>query len=126
MKNNSVPAQQSKESKRGGKRANAGRKKGVQNKVNGETKAKILKTTKVLPLEFLLQIQNEPEPKIREDENPLAFVARYQLWASQRLDAAKAAAPFVHPKLQAIEHSGPDGGPVQHKIEIEFVSPRGR
>jgi len=32
-----------------------------------------------------------------------------------RLDAAKAAAPYVHPKLAAIDntHHGPDGGPVR-------------
>jgi hypothetical protein len=27
----------------------------------------------------------------------------------KRVDAAKAAAPFVHAKLQALQHSGPDG-----------------
>lgn len=30
-----------------------------------------------------------------------------------RLDAAKAAAPYVHPKLVSIEHGGTGGGPVQ-------------
>ena len=28
------------------------------------------------------------------------------------LDAAKAAAPFCHPRLAAIEHTGKDGGPI--------------
>lgn len=118
MKNNAP-----KSSPHGGKRSNAGRPKGVQNKLNAVVKAEILKSAKVLPLEFLLQIQNEPEPTRRANEEPLVFVARYQLWATQRLDAAKAAAPFVHAKLQAIEHSGPGGGPVPHKIEIEFIKP---
>lgn len=29
-----------------------------------------------------------------------------------RLDAANKAAPYVHPKLASIEHTGKDGGPV--------------
>jgi hypothetical protein len=34
---------------------------------------------------------------------------------SERNDMAKAAAPYVHPKLAAIEHTGKDGGPIQHE-----------
>jgi hypothetical protein len=32
--------------------------------------------------------------------------------ADRRDDMAKAAAPYVHPKLAAVEHTGKDGGPV--------------
>lgn len=30
-----------------------------------------------------------------------------------RLDAANKAAPYVHPKLSAIEHTGKGGGPIE-------------
>lgn len=30
-----------------------------------------------------------------------------------RMDAAKAAAPYVHAKLASVEHRGEDGGPLQ-------------
>lgn len=30
-----------------------------------------------------------------------------------RMDAAKAAAPYVHAKLASVEHKGEDGGPLQ-------------
>jgi hypothetical protein len=33
-----------------------------------------------------------------------------------RFEAAKAAAPYVHPKLAAIEHSGPEGAPLTVEI----------
>lgn len=36
-------------------------------------------------------------------------------------NAAKAAAPFVHPRLQAVEHSGQDGDAIPHSIAKEFV-----
>jgi len=31
----------------------------------------------------------------------------------ERLEAAKAAAPYIHPRLASIEHSGPNGGPIE-------------
>jgi hypothetical protein len=31
----------------------------------------------------------------------------------RRDDMAKAAAPYVHPKLASMQHSGPRGGPIQ-------------
>jgi len=37
-----------------------------------------------------------------------------------RFEAAKASAPYIHPRLAAIEHSGTDGGPIDHSIAIVF------
>jgi hypothetical protein len=34
-----------------------------------------------------------------------------------RLDAAKAAAPFVHPRVPAVEYSGPKGGSIEMTME---------
>jgi hypothetical protein len=43
----------------------------------------------------------------------------------ERLDAAKAAAPYYAPKLSTIDASltGRDGGPIQHSISVAFVDP---
>lgn len=42
-----------------------------------------------------------------------------------RLDAAKAAAPYVHPKLNAVEFTGPNGGPVQvEEVRRTIVDPK--
>jgi hypothetical protein len=35
-----------------------------------------------------------------------------------RLDAAKSAAPFIHPRLSAIEMTGKDGGAIETKTEL--------
>lgn len=61
------------------------------------------------PLEFLLSVMRNPA-NATED----------------RIDAAKAAAPYVHAKLATIEHTGPEGGPIAHTIEAvewRIVSP---
>jgi hypothetical protein len=50
---------------------------------------------------------------------------RYKQWAHDRLEAAKAAAPLFHPKLQSIEITGGDGEGLNsnHTVQIEFVEP---
>jgi hypothetical protein len=46
---------------------------------------------------------------------------------SQSLDAlssaclsAKDAAPYIHPRLAAVEHSGDENNPLQHSIRVTF------
>ncbi|MDA1029761.1 MAG: hypothetical protein O3B41_12015 [Bacteroidetes bacterium] len=87
----------------GGKRPGAGRKKGVQNKVNAALRQKVM-ADGILPLEFILSI-------MRDSKNP----------DEMRLEAAVKAAPFCHPRLQAIEHSGPEGDGIPQSIRVEFV-----
>jgi hypothetical protein len=76
------------EIKRGGKRDGAGRKPGSPNKASIARQAEVA-ASGLTPLEYMLSI-------MRDVENP----------KDMRLDAANKAAPFVHPKLAAIEHSG--------------------
>lgn len=66
-----------------------GRKKGTPNKATAAKAAQIAASGQT-PLDYLLEV-------MRNTRNVL----------SVRVDAAKAAAPYVHPKLQAIEHSLP-------------------
>lgn len=80
-------------SKRGERRG--GRQKGTRNKATAEKVAEIA-ASGLTPLDYMLNVMR--------DEN-----AEKQL----RMDAAKSAAPYVHPKLANIEHSGPDGGALQ-------------
>ncbi len=89
----------------GGRRPGAGRKKGVSNKVTAALRANLM-AEGILPLEFLLGL-------VRDPTRPLAV----------RIEAAKAAAPFLHPKLQAIEHSSKGGDATPQCIEVRFVSP---
>jgi hypothetical protein len=73
---------------RGGKREGAGRKPGTRNKKTVE-QVEAVAASGVTPLEYMLAVMRDDS----QDE-------------AKRLDAAKAAAPFVHARLSAVEHSG--------------------
>jgi hypothetical protein len=55
----------------------------------------------ISPLEYMLDVMRD---ETRETE--------------ERLEAAKASAPYIHPRLSAIQHTGKDGDPIQ----VEEVS----
>ena len=94
----------------GGKRPGAGRPKGSRSRT---TRSKISRIEALiargdeLPLDFLLQLMRAPEPVQQVGESVLVFRARWVRWAEERFEAAKAAAPFCHPKLAAIEWRPP-------------------
>ena len=73
---------------RGGARPGAGRPKGRRSDKTAERLAAI-EAAGITPLDYLLRLMRDGtvEPAVR-------------------LDAAKSAAPYVHPKLNAIEHTG--------------------
>ena len=109
------------QNKHGGRRSNAGRKKDVPNKMTQATRDKILASGEITPLDFLLRKMRSPAPEQLQGETSVMYSVRYRLWSEQRLDAAKAAAPYVHPRLATMEHNGKDGGPIQHHLIVEFV-----
>jgi len=90
---------------RGGKRPGAGRKPGSANTRTREIADKAI-AEGITPLEYMLSVLRD------EDADKLV-----------RFEAAKAAAPYVHPKLAAIEHTGKDGGPVEAITRVELVAP---
>jgi hypothetical protein len=87
-------------------RKTGGRKKGTPNKATAAKAAEIAATGET-PLDFLLRV-------MRDEDRAFEF----------RLDAAKAAAPYAHPKLAAMELTGRDGGPVPlvvaHKDDVNL------
>ena len=62
-----------------------------------------------LPLEFLLSVMRDNEQKIE-----------------RRIEAAKAAAPYLHSKLASIENPGPPDKPQVTAIQVSFVDPKHR
>jgi hypothetical protein len=72
----------------GTRQKTGGRKKGTPNKKTAALRAKVA-TEGITPLEHMLKIMRDP------NADP-----------SRRDQMAKAAAPYIHPKLGAIEHSG--------------------
>lgn len=72
----------------GGKREGAGRKPGSPNKATAAREAEV-KASGLTPLDFMLNMLRD------EDAKP-----------ADRMWAAEKAAPYVHPKLANVEHSG--------------------
>ncbi len=97
---------------RGGARKGAGRKAGSATKRTREIADKAMEGG-ITPLEFMLNVMRE-EPPETEDER------LRQTYIAMRFEAAKAAAPYVHPRLAAVEHTGKDGGAIE-VTRIELV-----
>lgn len=76
-----------------------GRKKGTPNRVP-TARREAMAAQGETPLEYMLRVMRDGK----------AADAR-------RDEMARAAAPYMHAKLSAIEHTGPQGGPVQFVIE---------
>lgn len=76
---------------RGGKREGAGRKPGSPNATTAEQRRAVLESG-LSPLDYMLGVMRDP----KADE-------------AKRLEAAKSAAPYVHARLSAVEHSGDVG-----------------
>jgi len=76
---------------RGGKRIGAGRKVGALTKRTREA-AERATATGMTPLDYMLEV-------MRNDGNDV----------DTRLDAAKSAAPYVHPRLSSVDHKSTDG-----------------
>lgn len=81
---------------RGGKREGAGRKEGS---ANTKTRAIADKAASegITPLEFMLEIMRKEE--LSPDADPAQILAHQAM----RFEAAKAAAPYIHPKLSSVE-----------------------
>jgi hypothetical protein len=105
-------------SKRGGSRPGAGRKAGSATKKTREIADKAADEG-LTPLEFMLQVmRTEPKGDIGPREMLQACTLRFE--------AAKAAAPYMHPRLAAVEVSGANGGPILHQeVEMVIVDPKG-
>lgn len=97
---------------RGGKRQGAGRKPGSATKRTREIADRAAEEG-ITPLEYMLKIMRDESQ--HEDER--VQIARDAL----RFEAAKAAAPYMHPRLAAVEHSGPNGGPIEHRSLDEMT-----
>lgn len=81
---------------RGGSRPGAGRKQGSVNKLDQEARAKVLESGEETPLDFLLKVMRGAEHEF-----------------PHRLDAAKAAAPYVHAKLSSVDLGNKDDKPFE-------------
>jgi hypothetical protein len=83
-----------------------GRPKGSRNK-RTRTLIEAARAGGQLPLDYMLAVMRNPKaPAKRRDE------------------MAKAAAPYLHSKLTAVEHSGSQDKPMVTGLTVEFVRPK--
>lgn len=101
---------------KGGKREGAGRKPGQK---SAKTEQRIAIADKaasegITPLEYMLNIMRTTEAP--PDASPGQVLAVYAL----RFEAAKAAAPYMHPRLAAVDHTtnGKDVGQTSGVLEV--------
>jgi hypothetical protein len=81
---------------RGGNRPGAGRKAGSPNRATQERQKRVA-ATGITPLDYMLEVMRDAKAD-----------------ASRRDDMAKAAAPYVHPRLATTTHQGKGGGPIEY------------
>lgn len=91
---------------RGGKRPGAGRKPSALTQRTRQIAEQAIEGG-ITPLDYLLSI-------VRDEGQEQAA----------RVDAAKAAAPFVHPRLNAIDHTSTDGSMAEKPTVIKLVAPK--
>lgn len=85
---------------RGGKRSNAGRKPGSHSKATKE-QAEAIESSGLTPLDYLVSVYRDAD----KPENV-------------RIDAAKAAAPYVHARLASVEVKGNPDHPVEQRVTV--------
>lgn len=67
-----------------------------------------------LPHVFLLRVmRGEPITQFFYDQDGFIVEKKWLPSPEDRVDAAKAAAPYHAPKLQSVRHAGADGGPIE-------------
>jgi hypothetical protein len=79
---------------------------GARNRISEEAREKAL-AGGMTPLQFLLAT-------MRDESRPI----------ERRLAAATAAAPYSHARLTAVQHSGPNGAPIQVEQQAAVVDAR--
>ncbi len=122
-------------SKAGGARPGAGRPVGSANKKTQEIVAKALQDG-VTPLDvmlgnmrfawdgcedLLMRLNEKLQSKDSGAAETYDVFKEFMRMRQMAEECAKDAAPYVHPRLQAVEHSGKDGGDINIVAKIERV-----
>lgn len=89
-----------------GQAKTGGRQKGTHNKSTVANVEKI-RASGLTPLEYMIQCMHDE-----------SFLPDF------RLDAAKAAAPYVHPKLTSVELKGDPHAPIEHHHTVDAFTSR--
>lgn len=106
---------------RGGSRPNAGRKPGASVERTREVANRIAADGELTPLEVMVRSMRAIFDKASGGEaveDGTRVMSPLQLYALAA-DVASKAAPFIHPKLAAVEMTGAAGGPLQVENSLD-------
>lgn len=98
---------------KGGRRPGAGRKKGVPNKLTAEIRERVLASGKS-PLEVVRWIAREFLEAASNEKDKNARLSLLERAAAIEKDAI----PYLHAKLQSIELTGKDAGPIKSETTL--------
>lgn len=108
---------------KGGTRVGAGRKEGSLTKRSREI-AEIAAAKGITPLEVMMKAMYELLEEANKcghdrgvDDHDIMMENRIKL-LNMAATVAKHAAPYMHPRLSAIEHTGKDGAPLQSGVLV--------
>lgn len=99
---------------RGGARRGAGRPKGAATRRTAEIANRAIEQG-ITPLEVMLASMRALWDEATDDAGMVIDTAK----AKEATVVAKDAAPYIHPRLQAVNHSGPDGGALMLRWQSE-------
>lgn len=119
-------------SKRGGKRPGAGRPKGIpyaESRPGANRNKSLRERYPVWPLEHMLSVLNQPDvivPKKngkngKEIENLEELKVQAEKVAAAKMDAAKAAAPYLHPRLAQVDINSTNRQ-VKHSLDLSKMT----
>lgn len=97
----------------GGRRPGAGRKKGVPNKITAEVRRRILESGKS-PLEVVRWIAGEFLAAANKEKDTDRRLSLLERAAAIEKDAL----PYLHARLQSIELTGKDAGPIKSETTL--------
>ena len=96
-----------------GRKTGGGSRKGRPNHATADKAAEIAASGQT-PLDYMIEVMRSPCPPelleaVEKGAIDLKLVEAIGRWHERRMDAAKGAAPYVHPKLSQVELSAPEG-----------------
>jgi len=95
-----------------------GRQKGTPNKPGVKELAARLAAEGETPLEFMIRIMRTPMPtKLKGEDNETHLRKCKEHFAVQQ-DMAKAAAPYIHPRLQTTTIAGDEEAPLKVAVDL--------
>lgn len=106
-------------------RDHSGKSTRLSKQLTAQIVDRAIKEGKRMPLELFIEVMNSRSDPQHESETAFDYQLRLKEHAKLRLEAAKAAAPFVHPRIVSLDPGDSLGeGSESKKLILVPISPR--